>query len=140
MGRRDVPYTDLEKIEVLDHSQNNWNVWSDHMQNYLLLKHRGGYILGLVTCPDLLVNPISAGHWDFNNLCIIAALCTCSTAEENEFLCGHTNAYLALSALKSCHEQVGPITQILLIQQALAVHYHHSEHLSTTSTQLGDLI
>jgi hypothetical protein len=66
--------TDLDKIELLDHSTNNWGVWSDCMQNYLLLKHSGGYIMGLVTCPDLSLDPVSTGHWDLNNLCIIAAL------------------------------------------------------------------
>jgi hypothetical protein len=110
------------------------------MQNYLLLKHRGGYILGLVTRPDPSVDPMSAGHWDLNNLCIIAALRTHSTSEENGFLCNHTNTYLVWNALKSRHEQVRPIAQILLIQQALAVCYQRSEHLSTTSTQLGELV
>lgn len=54
--------TDLDKIEVLDHSKNNWGVWSNKMQNYLLLKHGGGYILGLVTRPDPSLDPSSAGH------------------------------------------------------------------------------
>jgi hypothetical protein len=132
--------TDLDKIEVLDRSKNNWSVWSDRMQNYLLLKHGGGYILGLVTRPDPSVDPVSAGHWDLNNLCIIAALRTRSTSEENDFLRNYTNAYLAWDALKSRHEQVGPIAQILLIQQALAVRYRRSERLSTTSTQLGEIV
>jgi hypothetical protein len=110
------------------------------MQNYLLLKHGGRYILGLVMCPDPSADPASAGHWDLNNLCIIAALHTQSSSEENKFLRGYTNAYLTWKALKSCHKQVRPIAQILLIQQALAVQYRHSEHLSTTSTQLGELI
>ncbi|KAG2111903.1 uncharacterized protein F5147DRAFT_572896, partial [Suillus discolor] len=110
------------------------------MQNYLLLKHGGGYILGLVTCPDPSLDPSSAGHWDLNNLCIVAAMRTRSSFEENEFLRGFTNTYLAWDALKSCHEKVGPIAQILLIQQALAVKYIRSERLSTTSTTLHDLV
>ncbi|KAG2361283.1 hypothetical protein BDR07DRAFT_1377336 [Suillus spraguei] len=80
--------TDLDKIEVLDRSKNNWGV-----------------------CP-----------------------------EENEFLHGHTNTYLTWGALKSRHEKVGPIAQILLIQQALAVWYRRSERLFTTSTQLNELV
>jgi len=91
------------------------------MQNYLLLKHGGGYILGLVTHPDPFLDSASTRHWDLNNLCIIAALRTHSSSEKNEFLHGHTNAYLTLNALKTCHKKVGPITQILLIQQTLAV-------------------
>ncbi|KAG2155313.1 uncharacterized protein EDB93DRAFT_1080542, partial [Suillus bovinus] len=110
------------------------------MQNYLLLKHGGGYILGLVTHPDPSIDPVSAGHWDLNNLCIIAALRTHSSAKENEFLRNYTNTYLAWNTLKSHHEKVSPITQILLIQQAISVQYCHSKHLSTTSTQLSDLV
>jgi hypothetical protein len=69
--------TDLNKIEVLDRSKNNWSVWSDCMQNYLLLKHGGRYILGLVTRPDLSVDPASAGHWDLNNLQWLKKLSAC---------------------------------------------------------------
>ena len=132
--------TDLEKIEVLDRGTNNWGIWSDKMQNYLLLKHGGGYILGLVMRPDPSVDPASASHWDLNNLCIIAALRTRSSSEEQEFLRTFSNAYLAWNALKSRHEKVGPIAQILLIQQALTVRYRRSERLSATSTQLSELV
>lgn len=128
-----VSQTDLDKIEVLDQSKNNWGTWSDHMQNYLLLKHEGGYILGLVACPDPSLDPSSTGHWDLNNLCIVAALHTRSSSEEQEFLRSYTNVHLAWDALKSRHEKVGPIAQILLIQQALTVKYLRSERLSTTS-------
>jgi hypothetical protein len=110
------------------------------MQNYLLLKHGGGYILGLIMCSDPSLDPVSAGHWNLNNLCIIAALRTCFTSEENKFLCAHTNTYLTWNVLKARHEQVGPIAQILLIQQALVVRYCQFEHLSTMSTQLGELV
>ncbi|KAG0703517.1 hypothetical protein DFH29DRAFT_774043, partial [Suillus ampliporus] len=90
--------------------------------------------------PDSLTDPTSVGTWDLNNLCIITALHTCSTPEEGEFLCVFTNAHLAWNMLKVCHEKVGLIAQILLIQQVLATCFHHSEHLSTTSTQLSNLI
>jgi hypothetical protein len=131
---------DLEKIEVLDCSINNWGVWSDKMQNYLLLKHGGGYLLGIIPRPDPSANPSSTANWDLNNLCIIAALHTHSSPEEQKFLHTYSNTYLAWDGLKSRHEKVGPITQILLIQQALAVCYHQFDCLSTTSTQLGELV
>ncbi|KAG1729815.1 hypothetical protein EDD22DRAFT_755330, partial [Suillus occidentalis] len=98
------------------------------------------YILGLILCPDPSTDPVSTSHWDLNNLCIIAALCMRSSSEEQEFLCSFTNIYLAWTALKSRHEKVRPITQILLIQQALTVCYRRSEWLTTTSTQLSELV
>ncbi|KAG1813582.1 uncharacterized protein BJ212DRAFT_1300976 [Suillus subaureus] len=103
----------------------------DKIKNYLLLKHGGGYILRLVACPDPSLDPSSAGHWDLNNLCIMAALHTHSSSEEQEFLCGYTNAHLAWDALKSCHEKVGPIAQILLIQQALVINIPKEEDFLT---------
>ncbi|KAG2740703.1 hypothetical protein P692DRAFT_20752727 [Suillus brevipes Sb2] len=132
--------TDLEKIEILDRSQNNWGVWSDKLQNYLLLKHGGGYLLGVITRPDPVTDFAGAGTWDLNNLCVIAALRTRSSSEEQEFLRPFTNAFSAWTALKARHEKVGPIAQILLIQQALAVHYRRTERLSVTSTQLSDVV
>ncbi|KIK45157.1 hypothetical protein CY34DRAFT_78499 [Suillus luteus UH-Slu-Lm8-n1] len=140
MTVNDCSQTDLNKIEVLDRSKNNWGVWSDRMQNYLLLKHGGSYLLGLMACPDPSLDSSSAGHWDLNNLCIIAALRTQSSSEENDFLRNFTNANLAWVALKMRHEKVGPITQILLIQQALTVKYLRSERLSTMSTNLSELV
>jgi len=132
--------TDLEKIEVLDRSTNNWSTWSDKIQNYLLLKHGGGYLLGLIQRPDPLIDPIGAGTWDLNNLCIIAALRTRSTPEEGEFLRSFTNAHLAWTELKGRHEKVGPIAQILLIQQALSTRFRRGECLSVTSTMLTELV
>jgi hypothetical protein len=132
--------TDLEKIEVLDRSKNNWGTWSDKIQNYLLLKHGGGYLLGIIQCPDPLLHPSGAGTWDLNNLCIIAALRTRSTQEEGKFLRPFTNAHTAWTELKARHEKVGPIAQILLIQQALAMRFRRTECLSATGMQLSDLV
>jgi gag-polypeptide of LTR copia-type len=132
--------TDLEKIEILDRSQNNWGVWSDKLQNYLLLKHGGGYLLGIIAHQNPVSDPSGAATWDLNNLCVIAALHTRSSSEEQEFLRPFTNTFLAWSALKACHKKVGPIAQILLIQQALTIRYRRSERLSSTSTQISDLV
>ncbi|KAG1758628.1 hypothetical protein EDD22DRAFT_849868 [Suillus occidentalis] len=97
--------TDLEKIEVLDRGKNNWGIWFDKMEKYLLLKHGGGYILRLIMHPNPSIDPSSMSHWDLNNLCIIVALHTWSSSEEQEFLHTYTNTYLAWNALKSCHEK-----------------------------------
>ncbi|KAG2357524.1 hypothetical protein BDR07DRAFT_1490619 [Suillus spraguei] len=132
--------TDLEKIKVLDRSKNNWSIWSDKMQNYLLLKHGGAYILDITTCPNPILDPTGASLFDLNNLCIIAALRTHLSVEEQEFLRGHSNVHTAWEALKSCHEQVGPIAQILLIQQALSLCYRRHERLAGISTQLSALV
>ncbi|KAG2737898.1 hypothetical protein P692DRAFT_20760463, partial [Suillus brevipes Sb2] len=134
-----LSHTDLEKIELLDRGQNNWGTWSAKIRNYLLLKHGGGYLLGVITRPDDTLDPTGATTWDLNNLCIVAALSTRSCTEDQDFLLPFTDAHAAWTALKSRHEQVGPIAQILLIQQAFALRYRRSERFALTSTQLTDL-
>jgi hypothetical protein len=109
------------------------------MRNYLLLKHGGGYLLGVITRPDDVLDPTGATTWDLNNLCIVAALSTRSCTEDQDFLLPFTDTHAAWMALKSRHEQVGPIAQILLIQQAFALRYRRSERFALTSTQLSDL-
>ncbi|KAG2157187.1 hypothetical protein DEU56DRAFT_750354 [Suillus clintonianus] len=63
-----LSYTDLEKIELLDRGQNNWGMWSAKIRNYLLLKHGGGYLLGVIPCPNNILDPAGASTWDLNNL------------------------------------------------------------------------
>lgn len=134
-----LSHTNLEKIELLDSGQNNWGTWSAKIHNYLLLKHGGGYLLSVITRPDNVLDPTSATTWDLNNLCIVAALSTRSCIEDQDFLLPFTDAHATWTALKSRHKQVGPIAQILLIQQAFTLHYRHSERFALTSTQLTDL-
>ncbi|KAG2052939.1 hypothetical protein BDR06DRAFT_972624 [Suillus hirtellus] len=114
-----LSHTDLEKIELLDHSQNNWGTWSAKICNYLLLKHGGGYLLSIIMHPDEILDPIT--------------LSTRSCTEDQDFLLPFTNTHAAWTALKLHHEQVGPIAQILLIQQDFALCYCHAERFALTS-------
>ncbi|KAG2150781.1 hypothetical protein DEU56DRAFT_908421 [Suillus clintonianus] len=115
-----LSHTDLEKIELLDRGQNNWGTWSAKIHNYLLLKHGGGYLLGVIPHPNDILDPAGASTWDLNNLCIVTALSTRSCTEDQDFLLPFTEVHAAWLSLKPHHEQVGPIAQILLIQQALS--------------------
>jgi hypothetical protein len=134
-----LSHINLEKIELLDHGQNNWGTWSAKIHNYLLLKHGGGHLLSVITHPNNVLDPAGVTTWDLNNLCIVVALSTRSCTEDQNFLLPFTDAHATWTALKSHHEQVGPIAQILLIQQAFALRYRCSERFALTSTQLTDL-
>ncbi|KIK76096.1 hypothetical protein PAXRUDRAFT_170935 [Paxillus rubicundulus Ve08.2h10] len=129
-----ISQSELEKIAVLDRGTNNWATWSNAMQNLLLLNHGGTYILGTLPHPD---DTGCAANWDLNNLCIIAALHTRSTPEEQAFLHPHTNAHFTWSALCTHHEQIGPIAQTL-IQKLLQVQYRKSKCFSTTSLAISE--
>ena len=118
--------SDLEKIKVLDMAKHNWLTWSEAMLNLFLLNSCGGYILGTVLRPSDDTSEATT-NWDINNLCVIAAIKTKCTREESHFLQGSTNAHDAWTVLRNRHEKLGPVAQVLLIQEALEVQFHHSE-------------
>jgi hypothetical protein len=78
-----------------------------------------GYTTGTVTCPDAICEPLAARNWDLNNAGIVAALCNCVSPNNKCILDGITMAYRAWNALCSHHQKLGPITQILKIQELL---------------------
>ncbi|KAG2045536.1 hypothetical protein BDR06DRAFT_859988, partial [Suillus hirtellus] len=94
---------------------------------------------GIIMHLNDAVDPEGASTWDLNNLCIITALSTRSYTEDQDFLLPFTDAHAAWKALRSHHKQVGPIAQILLIQQAFSLCYHCSERFALTSSQLAHL-
>ena len=112
--------SDLEKIEVLDMAKHNWLTWSEAMLNLFLLNSCGGYILGTVLRPSDDTSEATT-NWGINNLCVIAAIKTRCTREESHFLQGSTNAHDAWTVLRNGHEKLGPVAQVLLIQEALEV-------------------
>ncbi|KAF9228264.1 hypothetical protein BS17DRAFT_813212 [Gyrodon lividus] len=113
-----ISQSDLEKIEIL---------WEEQLD-----------IMEQCHAEFASAEPWDAANWDLNNLCIIVALQTCSTPEEQAYLCKYTNAHLAWSSLQQCHAQIGPITETLLIQKLLQVHYCRTKHFATTSLAISD--
>ncbi|KAG1761657.1 hypothetical protein EDD22DRAFT_847624 [Suillus occidentalis] len=89
-----LSHMDLEKIELLDHGQNNWGTLSAKIHNYLLLKHGGGYLLGIIAHPDDTLDSTSA------------TLSTHSCTEDQDFLLPFTDIHDAWMALRSHYEQL----------------------------------
>ena len=62
------------------------------------------------------------------------------TRKESHFLQESTNAHNVWTVFHNRHEKLGLVAQVLLIQEALEVQFHHSERLSTMATKLRNLV
>ncbi|KAF9218696.1 hypothetical protein BS17DRAFT_770553 [Gyrodon lividus] len=131
---------DTRSFEVLDHSKNNWSNWSFSMKLVLNQHIVGGYLLGVVTAPDPLLEPGVFNNWMLNTIAIISALCSHVTHEDQHLLEDITNAKAAWDALHEHHEKVGPIAQILLIQEVFVKRYSRGQRFSLTSSKLSELV
>ncbi|KIK91174.1 hypothetical protein PAXRUDRAFT_13924 [Paxillus rubicundulus Ve08.2h10] len=78
----------------------------------------GGYLVGTIRAPD----PLTNHH------------------EDQHLLEDVTNAQEAWDTLCECHKKVGPIAQILLIQEVFAKCYSRGQHFSLTSSELSKLV
>ena len=138
----DLSTSDTIKVitSVLDHSSHNWSEWSMNFKDYLLSKHAWVYILGLATHPIEAVNPASADLWDANNEAIVAIMCDHCSLEEKLFLEGQTNAFCAWKILHDCHEQIGPVAQITLIQKLLQLCYCTIEQFVKVSLEITEVV
>ncbi|KIK96725.1 hypothetical protein PAXRUDRAFT_10642 [Paxillus rubicundulus Ve08.2h10] len=130
----------FEKIETLDHGKNNWSNWSFAIKLVLNQHLIGGYLMGAIAAPDPLLEPGAFNNWTLNNITIISALCSCIAHEDQHLLKDITNAADAWDTLHQCHKKVGPIAQILLIQEVFAKQYSHGQHFSLTNSELSELV
>ncbi|KAG2118633.1 hypothetical protein DEU56DRAFT_918731 [Suillus clintonianus] len=130
--------TDLDKIELLDRVKNNWTSWSELMLEIFHMNLLEGYTTGTVARPDAAREPVAARNWDLNNAGIIAALRNRVSPDDKRVLDGITNARVAWNALRSRHQKLGPIAQILKIQELLNVRYSRDTNLAETSHRLTE--
>jgi hypothetical protein len=128
--------TDLDKIELLDRAKNNWTSWSELMLEFFHLNLLEGYTTGTVTRPDAMCEPLAARNWDLNNASIVAVLRNHVSPDDKRVLDGITTAHRAWNTLCSCHQKLGPITQILKIQELLNICYSKDANLAETSYHL----
>ncbi|KAG2335652.1 hypothetical protein BDR05DRAFT_889622, partial [Suillus weaverae] len=97
-----------------------------------------GYTSGTVARPDATREPLAARNWDLNNAGIVAVLHNRVSPDDKRVLDGITTANRAWNALCSCHQKLGPIAQILKIQELLNIHYSKESNLAETSHRLTE--
>ncbi|KIK75242.1 hypothetical protein PAXRUDRAFT_19167 [Paxillus rubicundulus Ve08.2h10] len=107
----------FKKIEPLDRGKNNWPDWSFAIKLALNQHLVGGYLTGNVAAPDPLTEPGAHNNWSLNNSAIVSALCSHVSHKDQCLLEDVTNATMAWNTLHERHEKIGPIAQILLIQE-----------------------
>ncbi|KAF8835000.1 hypothetical protein BDN67DRAFT_984921 [Paxillus ammoniavirescens] len=107
----------FEKIAELDRGKNNWSDWSFAMKLVLNQHLVSGYLLGTIKAPDAVLEPSMFNNWMLNNIAIVSALCSHVSHEDQWLLKDVTNAKEAWDTLHEHHKKVGPIAQILLIQE-----------------------
>ena len=129
----------VSQIDLLDKSKNNWAKWKRIVIQCVGMVGLDDYLTGGVLCPDATTEPRAAANWRTNDKIVRSFLGLKASEEEQEFIEGKTTAKAVWDSLKSRHEQEGPITKILLIQEALNVRYSRTERLSSISTKLADL-
>jgi len=96
-------------------------------------------LTGLVACPDVVTDPCAATNWHANDKVVHSFLGLKLCEEEQEFIEGKVTVVDMWNTPKSHHKQERPITQILLIQDALNICYLKTEFLSTVSTKFAGL-
>ncbi|KIJ06694.1 hypothetical protein PAXINDRAFT_91623, partial [Paxillus involutus ATCC 200175] len=130
----------FEKIQELDRGKNNWSDWSFAIKLVLNQHLVGGYLTGAVLAPNPLTEPGAYNNWTLNNIAVVSALCSRVSHEDQRLLEDVTDAKQAWGILRERHEKVGPIAQILLIQEVFAKRYTRGQRFSLTSSELSDLV
>ncbi|KAF8838806.1 hypothetical protein BDN67DRAFT_982250 [Paxillus ammoniavirescens] len=123
----------FEKIAELDHGKNNWSDWSFAMKLALNQHLISGYLIGTIKAPDTVLEPGMFNNWTLNNIAIVSALCSRVSHEDQQLLEDVTNVKQAWDTLRERHEKVGPIAQILLIQEVFVKCYSRGQRFSLTS-------
>ncbi|KAH7919708.1 hypothetical protein BV22DRAFT_1022555, partial [Leucogyrophana mollusca] len=130
----------LKEVPILDRGKKNWQEWSMSLSNLLDTSHLGGYLTGIIPRPDSNIEPRAAQNWDMNNVAVVGAIKLRATLEEQKLLVGVINARKAWGILRDRHVKIGPIAQLLMIQEAFNTVYTRSEPLADTSARLADLV
>ncbi|KAG1802795.1 uncharacterized protein HD556DRAFT_715288 [Suillus plorans] len=110
-----ISKADLDKIELLDRAKNNWTSWSELMLEVFHINLLEGYTTGTIARPDVTREPLAARNWDLNNTGIVAALRNRISLDDKRVLDSITGAHRAWTTLRSRHQKLGPIAQILKI-------------------------
>ena len=129
--------------EQLDKNKSNWQEWSRDILDCLSMsKGLDGHLDGTSTCPDVSYELRAYRNWKINDKAVHSFMSKNSVRAEHDFINGADlpTTKHAWDALKARHEVQGPIQQVLLIQEALDIHYSRSgEQLSITSSRFADL-
>jgi len=117
-------------VPLLDKTSNNYMAWSQHVA--CILRLSSGLDLSLNSSfptPDPHLEPCTNHYWKINNSAVQAFLFMKCAPSKHPFIESCTSAEDIWLTLQKCHVHQGPMSQVTLIQEALAVCYLSSTPL-----------
>ena len=115
-------------------------VWHLHVVEVLQLSSGLNlYLDGSFPPPNPQLEPHANCYWKVNNTAMQAFLHMKCAPSERPFIEKCTTAQDVWSTLQKCHVHQGPMSQVTLIQEALAVQYSSSTLFASTTLVLWDL-
>ncbi|KIJ99112.1 hypothetical protein K443DRAFT_181897, partial [Laccaria amethystina LaAM-08-1] len=127
-------------VALLDKNSNNYAAWSRHVVRILRLSSGLDlYLDSSLPAPDPYLEPRANRHWKINNAAVQAFLFMKCASSEHPFIENCSSAEEIWSTLEKRHVHQGPMSQVTLIQEALAVRYSSSTPFADTTLVLRDL-
>ena len=127
-------------VALLDKASNNYAPWSRHVTRVLRLSSGLDiYLKSSFKAPDPDFEPRAYRNWEINDAAVQAFLLMKCAASEHEFVENCETAQDIWSTLQKRHVHQGPMSQITLIQEALALRYSSSTLFSATTLLYRDL-
>ncbi|THU77642.1 hypothetical protein K435DRAFT_812259 [Dendrothele bispora CBS 962.96] len=132
--------TALFKHDNLSKDAHNWTTWSRQFIQCLRMNQGAdAYLTGKVDQPNRFAEPRAYSNWWANNGSILGFMGLTVSESEQEIIDDATTAEEAWTKLKNRHSQEGPVKQVQLIRDALAIRYSTSEKFASTSSKLTTL-
>ncbi len=117
---------------------NNWLEWSWQLLTLLEMGQLDEYLLGLLQCPDLHLDPWGHCHWHGNDHMILGFMCVHMYSLESQHIATCTTSSDAYSSLRPRHEKCSRLMQI---QKMMQIHFDNSPaNCDTTMAYLHNLI
>jgi len=113
---------------TLDLHAHNWCKWDCQIESTLALA--GGsmyrYPRGTIPVPDAVIEPHATENWHNNDFAVLHLIKTTISDVEWDLVDHFTTSKIAYDFLSAHHQKQGIFPQILLLQEALALHYSHT--------------
>lgn len=135
-----IPSFTMVGTDLLNKSLANWHPWKCQTTQHLMLCGLFEYLDGTIQQPNASTEVKAHQNWKMKDNAILAYFRLRVAEGEQEELKKAMSAKGTWGALTKRHEKQGAMAQILLIQEAFALHYIKTKPLSATSLQLSQLL
>jgi len=121
---------------ILDRSKSNWEDWNLCLSYVVDRQAFIKWLDGSIPCPDLILHTRGAQIWKINDQALWAFILEHISRINLDFVCRLGTAHEVYEKLHKCHKQIGLHAQVLLIKEALNVHFQHNTPLVITVNKI----